>query len=215
MNSDFILCVRQLKKEIKLLEKEVQACVRERDFKYAKHYQKALWRTQNELDRLTSFAEKKHYVDEQEIDDALVEVYQGEIQSFSLILQPYQDFYLDFSLSADKLIDCRLPTEEELNKAYVYVYIPKFKRHIIGLGFEESDTDKRLSQKFVLPPNYSCIDIKAKLSVLMFNVLHIDIKQPFQLIKRNEEDHHLTSSPAATRPPSADPKQGATVCVGS
>jgi hypothetical protein len=46
----------------------------------------------------------------------LIELHEGAIKGFSLILQPHQDFYLDFSHSDDDLIYCRLPTEEELNQ---------------------------------------------------------------------------------------------------
>jgi hypothetical protein len=213
VNPEVTECIKQFKREIRRLEREVRICIRERDFKYAKHYQKALWRTQKELDRFNSFTDKNHYVDEQEIDEALIELHEGAIKGFSLILQPHQDFYLDFSHSDDDLIYCRLPTEEELNQAYVYLYRPKSKRSIAGLGFREVGPDRRLSRKFVLPADHSCTYIKAQLSVLMFEVLYIDIRQPFHWIKRNNEAHHPTVSSTTTGPPGADPGRGATVCV--
>jgi hypothetical protein len=163
LNSDYQDCVKQLKRELTFLQKEVQACVEEGDFKFAKYYQKAMWCTQWQLDRLNSFTGKIYYLDQQEIDNALIELNEGTIAGFSILFQPFQDMYLHFSLTVEKEILCQLPTKEELEEFYGYP--SKLKKHIGALGFVNANPDNRLRIQFKLPTNKSCIDIKEKLSL--------------------------------------------------
>jgi hypothetical protein len=184
MNSEFREMITHLETELKLLEDDIQTSIRDRNFDHTEYNQKAIWRKQKELALLNKFAEKKYYKDEQEIDNALIELSEGELESFSLEFYPDKDFYLNFSLVEKQRIRCELPTDEELNDGYHYFWSIKSKRKLLSLGFSELKDEKRLYIDFEPLVNNSCIEIKTILSILLLKIVYITLKRDVVLIKR-------------------------------
>lgn len=175
MKSEYDLYIEQLTEELILLKKELQECLDEKDYEYARHFQKGIWIIESKL-RVVNSWDNHTKLDSQNLDDAIIDLNEGRIKKFSFILLPGSDFYLRFRKLSSGNLYCELPSKAELLEAEYYVYhLQVMNSKIFSLGFiPDEGSDKRMGLEFSLPKNNSCQEIKAKLAVLMFDILNID-----------------------------------------
>jgi hypothetical protein len=171
MKTDLDLLNDQLQIELNSLKNELQECLAEEDYKYARYYNDGILLTKRKIKTLLSMRHE-YMLDSQYLADALVELSEGTIQSFSMFFLAGSDFYLRFDKLTGKELLCRLPGETEMSRAHYYVYSPVYQRQkIMALGFKIYENEPVL--KFQLEDNHSCNEILTKLSILMFDILNI------------------------------------------
>lgn len=179
------LYIEELEAEAETLQLELNRCVAEGDYKYASHNQRALGLVLTQLKTIKNLIASAPGFDGQQIDDALIELRDGKIKGFTLMLQPHQDLYLSFTRQADGNLYCELPTKAELNNAYSYWYHSKISnKQIKRLGFAKNkERNKRFGLLFTIPSNNSCIEIKTKLALLLYDIFHVAVGSKAILIK--------------------------------
>lgn len=174
LETEYDLYLKELESELEKLNKQLQDCLNQKDYKYADFYQKETWRVESKMRIFNSLNSNKYKLDDQKIDDAIVELNQGILKRFKFILLPESDFYINFYKLEKGSLYCELPTEAELLDARHYVYFPSKIHSIFALGFAiDHLTDNQLGLEFTIPSNNSCLEIKTVLARLMFDVLQI------------------------------------------
>jgi hypothetical protein len=145
LKSEYDLYIEQLTEELILLKNELQECLNEKDYEYARHFQKGIWLIERKL-RVANSWDNQTKLDSQNLDDAIIELNEDKIKKFAFILLPGTDFYLRFRKLSGGNLYCELPSKEELLEAQYYVYHPQtMKRKIFSLGFiPDESSDKRM-----------------------------------------------------------------------
>lgn len=171
MVTEFESLISELESEKLVLDEELQECLKLHDYKYADYFQKGIWRVERKIDRLKRLNRNPTSVDTQHLVDAIVELNEGIISGFSLILTKNSDFYLHFHRLPNNRLCCQIPTEQEMLEAYHYVYLPSMKKSILSLGFHLLEDMAEV--EFVVEANLSCDKILTKLAILMFDILQL------------------------------------------
>jgi len=182
MLTEFELLIQQLESEISALSEELQECLQIQDYKYAQYYQKGIWRIERKIERLKQLNRNPTKPDTQHLVDAIIELDKGMIQSFSLFFLKKSDFYLHFFRISDESLYCQIPSENEMSKAYYYRYFSRDRKSILSLGFDIGKEKPGI--KFSIERDQACNEILAKLSVLMFDILHINTQSSGYITKR-------------------------------
>ena len=175
MKTEFEFLIEELQDEIKSLKKELIECIEFQDYKYAHFYQKGIWKVQRKVEKLMVLNKDPFKLDTQHLYDAISELHDKKIKSFSLIL-PGLDFYFHFSLLENGHLYCEIPPEEEMQKAHYYYYDLKSRAHISALGFQFNP--EKVGIEFIPSPDHSFNFILIKLASLMFDILNFqpDVK---------------------------------------
>lgn len=185
MLTEFELLIEELEAEKLRLNEELQECLQFQDYKYAQYYQKGIWRIERKIDRLKQLNRNPLAPDTQYLVDAIIELNKNRIKGFSLFFLKNSDFYLHFyKLPNDKLY-CQIPAESEMLKAHYYVYLPRFRKNILSLGFDLSEDMAGI--EFTVETNLSCDTILTKLSLLMFDILQVDTRASGYITKKFHE----------------------------
>ncbi|WP_026632545.1 hypothetical protein [Dyadobacter alkalitolerans] len=171
MLTEFELLIQELEFEMSVLDEELQECLRFQDYKYAHYYQKGIWRIQRRIERLNRLNRNPTSLDTQHLVDAIIELNDNQISSFSLIFVKGSDFYLHFHRLDNNSLYCQIPTESEMQRAHYYVYQPYMKKNISSLGFQLFEESSGI--EFTVEPSQSCDTILTKLAVLMFDILQV------------------------------------------
>ena len=171
MLTEFELLIDELESERLRLDEELQECLIMKDYKYADYFQKGIWRIERRIERLKRLNRNPTSLDTQHLADAIVELNERRISSFSLALTRNSDFYLNFHRLPNNTLYCQIPTEREMLEAYHYVYLSSMKKSILSLGFHLLEDTAGI--EFVVETNLSCDNILTKLAILMFDILQL------------------------------------------
>lgn len=185
MLTEFELLINELESEKLALDEELQECLMMRDYKYADYFQKGIWRIERRIERLKRLKGNPTTLDTQHLTDAIVELNERRISSFSLVLTKNSDFYLRFHRLPNNRLYCQIPTEGEMLEAHHYVYLSSMKKSISSLGFHLHEGSAGI--EFVVETNLSCDNILTKLAILMFDVLQLRPEASGYIEKKYDE----------------------------
>lgn len=182
MLTEFEFLIQELESERSSLNEELRECLLCQDYKYAHYFQKGIWRLERRIERLKQLNKNPTSLDTQHLVDAIIQLNDGQIKGFSLIFLKGSDFYLHFYRLDNNRLYCQIPTENQMQQAYHYVYLSYMKKNILALGFQL--TDESAGIEFTVEPNHSCDYILTKLAVLMFDILQIRSDATGQIEKK-------------------------------
>lgn len=171
MLTDFELLIQELESEKIRLNEELKECLLSYDYKYAHYFQKGIWRVDRKIKRLKQLYQNPQALDTQYLADAIIELDQDKIHSFSLHFFRNSDFYLRFNKLPDGKLYCHIPSENEMRMAGDYFFYSFIEKNILALGFDFNEEKAGIT--FTIESNLSCNLILTKLAVLMFDILHI------------------------------------------
>jgi hypothetical protein len=174
LKSEYEEILEQLKSHLKLLKDELRDCLENYDYKRADHFQKAVWIAEQELRLKQGLIQRTQYLDGQEIDMAIVEMDLGLINGFDIVWEGNRRPTLHFGISSSFHLYCEFPSNEELENPLEDYIAPGRQLKLTSLGFIKDSYTERLRLYFDLPKNKSCIEIKEKLAILLFEVLQIN-----------------------------------------
>lgn len=157
------------------MSEELIECIEFQDYKYAHLYQKGIWKAQKKMEKLQTLNKDPFRLDTQYLYDAITELHDKKIKSFSLFF-PNPEFYFHFSLLENGNFYCEIPPEKKMLKAHYYYYDSKSYDHISALGFQFT-TEKTVIE-FIPSLDHSYNYILVKLATLMFDILNFqtDVK---------------------------------------
>lgn len=171
MLTEFERLIKELESERLVLDEDLQQSLTLQDYKYADYFQKGIWRIERKIDRLKRLNRNPTSLDTQHLADAIIELNNGLISGFSLVLMKKSDFSLHFHRLPNKRLYCQIPTEREMLQAQHYVYLSSMKKSILSLGFHLLDDTAGI--EFIVETNHSCDNILTKLALLMFDILQL------------------------------------------
>ena len=115
MLTEFELLIQELEFEMSVLDEELQECLRFQDYKYAHYYQKGIWRIQRRIERLKRLNRNPTSLDTQHLVDAIIELNDSQITSFSLIFVKWSNFYLHTQRLDNTSLYCQISPQSEIH----------------------------------------------------------------------------------------------------
>jgi hypothetical protein len=146
------------------------------------HWEKGIEDQKNKV-KLLSEQKSKWFNDNQEIDDALFDLYERKSKKIRLLLDSEDNFYLDFELMQNNILVISIELDAVLNSDNIFREDDTYDRPFKGLGFKLNDKGDKLLYQYDMTGFKEATPIKMLLSRIVYDVYTSSIEASLIIYK--------------------------------